>query len=304
VNHMGDGLGEESMGLDRVRLTQRSLKAAIEFAVYGVPAVLLSRFLLSLTGGALWVPEEWRRVILLLGFLGGLACFGWARATIALRFPPVAKPEAGQRRRKVRKIRTEARSAELQRKVFSQKQALKWLVPTLIAVGLHASLRAAYVVEWTPADPTVEKIFSGIHDHQVVNAQTLERQRDLQAHWDSDAERIKGPAFLRRVNGEYRGSILFPVGFPWSEEGRKFIDNQMAFHSNESDLGPRLLAVEKSVAGLIDVITTAEGLAFGLTQFLFVLAHVLVQLTASVTFGFGFSWAEEITNFLGGLLPH
>jgi hypothetical protein len=248
----------DSGGAGRIFTWRGAKELALELVFYGGPAFLLSRYLMSLTGGALWVPPEWRRVILALGFAGGLALFHLARIHVVRVHPRPerqAAPAPGEARR-----RNEANA-------FTLRRAFGWFAATVAAVAGHSLLRASTVHAWSPSPELVRAL----------------------AEYD-----VAPPLYLEPGGPPHRGSLLFPLGFPSSAGGRALVDELRYARASDSAASMRAEAIDHRLLDLVDVIRDDEHAALGLTQVAFVVTHLVVLAFASISYGYSFSWAEEV----------
>lgn len=283
-----------------LRRVEKAHKAAFILAAYAIPAFLLSDFLQSLTGGALWVPGEWRGIILILGFMGGLATFNWARASLDKDFPPTPPKKEGQRESKQAQADRDARDQKIRRTISAQRRALLWFAVTVLAIGAHTVFRRTYVVQWEPKESWVKTVFSEELD-ALPEKGVAHADDGSKSEWDPTIERWSGPAFVSYENGVYRASLLFPIGFPRSERAKNLVSNLRAVHKDAAHLGDQALLVEKSAADTIDTIDKDESFWFAVTQFAMVFLHLLVFCLASYSYGFGFTWVEEVTHYFWGI---
>ncbi len=261
------------------------LRTVLGLVFFAVPAWVLSVYLMSLTQGALWVPLEWRRVILSIGFLGGLGCFSYARLRVRSRFPAKGlAPREGSSAAAMSEL--EAKERAVQRKRFAVRRSLFWVVPIVVLICVFATLQAVCVLEWRPSETAAQNVFCD---------QTKEGDNDC-----SFAEaRERGSAYMEYVGGEYVGSILVPLGFPWAEETRSLLAQTYAFYGSPAHSSKLQVAMDYNASDLIDVIQSAEKLPLGLTQSLFVVVHVLLLLSVSTSYGYSYSRMEDtIAHFL------
>jgi hypothetical protein len=258
-----------------------------ELGLYGLPAYLLSNFLLSLTGGALWLPEEWRRIILALGLAAGLPLFHLARIHVKRRFPKPTPASQSARPKNVRKAEQVQAARTLDARAFAQKATLRWLAFTLLAICLHTTVRMNTVYGWNPP-----------HD-VVIGAFTDRDPQNAGEAVEVAAERIKPPVYLDPDGPPWSGSFLFPIGFPWTKAGRDLVEEVRYEWADGEKVDVRAEALQHRAMDLIDVIRDDERTALSATMILFVVVHLLVLALASVAYGYGYSFIEE----LAGRLP-
>ena len=247
---------------------KRLAGAAIQLVVYGVPAILLAKYLTKLSGGTLWVPPEWHNTVLTLGFLGGLAVFQLARLDVARRWPPAREPNEGRARAARRqRLHDEEQRASVQ--FFALGRALGWLVLTVLAVCGHTILRMCTVYTWAPDVDQVERL--------------------------KEEVAIEPPMYLEGGAGPpYHGSFLLPLGFPTSTEGELLLEDVKTCGRGSR----HAYAIDHCLLDLVDVVRFDERLAYSLTLVALLVAHLAILALASASFGYSFSWAEEIAGLL------
>lgn len=329
---MGEAVDELFDEVGRVGVKTFALRSGIAILLYAIPAAALSLLLMRLTEGALWVPSEWRSVILLLGFLGGSACFALARNQVHNRFRAVAPVNAPGATPSVRQARLdESKDRHFARRRFALSRALIWLVPTLALIGAFALLKARYVQTWNPSLTTVYNTLRlNSPDNPMLAGleQRILRERDYvegaaprytlteagapaQGADRAVAANVSTPelapledgwefefhsSYLTYEDDKFEGSILLPVGFPNSA----VVDNQLeelyVAKGSPPDQSRLQIALEHSPLQLIETIDTAEHDPLGRTRFYFVLVHIGLLLAASTAYGYSYSRAEDVVS--------
>lgn len=242
----------------------------VELVVFGAPAFFLSGFLMELTGGALWVPAEWRRSILAVGLGAGLACFHLARISVQRRYPNPQGP------------------TKLDAEAYSQRRTLLWATAAVVMLCVHTWLRFECVRAWDPNEASVVSLFS---DQRFP----LEPDADI-GFEPVDVSGLRPPVYLE-PGPPYRGSFLFPFGFPNSDAGRRLVD-QVRYRQRAERADLRGAVLRDHATELIAIVRDDERRALARTVTAFVIVHFFVLCVASVAYGYGFSWAEETA---GGL---
>ncbi len=121
----------------RSALASFARRKALPAAVYFVGAWYASTYLLHLSGGALWLPIEWREVVKILGVFLGMCVFGLTRARIA------AAEEADA---------AHGHGAASHEKTHARRYAtaIALVVAAIVLLAAYVGLRARCVIEWTP----------------------------------------------------------------------------------------------------------------------------------------------------------
>lgn len=298
-----------------------ALRSAIAFVFYTIPAAALSLLLMRLTEGALWVPTEWRSIILMLGFLGGMACFTLARNQVRNRFRAPTGFASDAASATVRAVfERESKDRHFARKRFAMTRALVWLAPTTLFIGLFAFVKAECVLEWmperktvytllrsvTPQDPILPPLLASIEQQRGAGPRTVteaaastERmalKSTSLAAFDGDWQFEYRSAFLAFDEGAFRGSILVPLGFPRTETAKELMQAEYAAAGAPKGKTPVQFTLEESPVNLIDTVHEAERGPLGRTRFLFVAIHLALLLCASTAYGYSYSRAEDVAT--------
>ncbi len=112
-------------------------RKALPAAVYFIGAWYASTYLLHLSGGALWLPIEWREVVKVLGVLLGMCVFGFTRARRGAADARAADGEHSA---------ADHEAAHARR----YKSAIMLTLAALVLLCAYVGLRARCVIEWTP----------------------------------------------------------------------------------------------------------------------------------------------------------
>ena len=264
--------------------------------IYSIPAIFLSRFLMGLTQGALWVPPGWRATLTSVGFLGGFICFTLARSNATDKYPePTATFEEGSAAAALAEGESEERGRR--RRAFAYGRAIRWLFLTLLLVVGFAVLKAACVIPWYPSAAVADNVFGDTSLSLLageVHAGEKARTGCASQGVDWGVSHERDSAYVTYEKGIYAGSILIPLGFPWSETAEKLLKLTHEFYGKDPSRSELQVTIDKNPVRLIDTISSEESIPLGLTRALFVLVHVLFLLSASMSFGYAYSPVEEL----------
>jgi hypothetical protein len=243
----------------------------VSLGLYAIPAWFLSRFLMELSGGSLWLPPEWRHTLLIVGLAFGLCCFHLARLHSRGNGEKAAAlpRRAADRRQALQEQERQAAGAHRS----AQRHALAWYGATLLLLCGHTVLRFTCVHPWEPSPDLVHAVFGEAPEPATIAT----------------------PVYLEE-GAPYRGSFLFPLGFPSSPAGEALWHDLRYQYPAEP---VRDAALVHMTMRLIDVVRTDERLALAWTVILLMLAHLAVLAAASVAYGYSFSMLEEIATRLG-----
>ena len=259
---------------------------------YLVGVVLLTWTLPKLSGGAIWMPWEWRTLVMLLGIAAGLANFrkAWSfRKGLAADVKLLGKDsgESSTSASVQRAFETEREAAKRQVDKVAWGRARLWFAGVLALIGIQAVAMNRQVLTWNPSVSEA----SGMILEQV----------GLQGGAENFPERYHfGPAYLERQGegsqASMRGSIVFPIGFSEFDEGKQLTKVTRNLYPKERNKGTRRFLADHAAIKTIDMIESDYNTLLGATKFLFVLIHVLTMVAASRAYGLTFSSSEELVT--------
>lgn len=247
---------------ERKERLQRLVRQAL---LYTVPALFLQILLVRLGGGALWLPGEWRGVLLIVGVLAGQAAFGWAHRS-APRLPEHEAPRAA----------APAESEEDPRLEHGKRvSALRW-------TGLCVCFVLGYVYLRTQC---VENATIPARVAQSIHPGELPFYFDL--HEVEPLHEVQASTQPQPVAKPMTGTVLVPL----------FLTDEadLAVQSGRRAEGQNLFqhylgCAPESLIALVD----RNHAAFATTIALFALAFFGIVSTASIAYGRVFSVPEEL----------
>lgn len=256
--------------------------------LFTVPAFFLQIMLVKLGGGALWLPEQWRSVLLVVGVLVGQVCFGWAHER-----PPGSAPEhnlldgepvepARDRvaRRKAREREEQHARIEHQRRI----SAAKWLGVCVVLVLGYVLARTLCVESATiPADVSATLDIRELPYY--FDVQPVVAAED--AHAAGPAEPTQEGQRKAQAPTALTGTVLVPIflsdpGDLAALEGRREEGQNIYQHY--------LQEAPESLIALV----SRNHVPFAATIALFAVLYFGIVGTASIAYGRMFSAPEEI----------
>ncbi len=246
---------------------KRLQQLARQALLFTVPALFLQFLLVRLGGGALWLPGEWRGVLLIVGVLAGQVAFGWAH-----RSPP-RLPEHHAQRSGERAESEEDPLLEHEKRL----SALRW-------AGLCVCFLLGYVFLRTQC---VENATISSEVAQSINPGELPFYFDLHEVEPLHEVRASAQAPSAPIAKPLTGTVLVPL-FLTDEADRAV---QRGRRTEGQNLFQYYLCVApESLIALVD----RNHLAFATTIALFALAFFGIVSTASIAYGRVFSVPEEL----------
>lgn len=258
-------------------LVPRGGRFFMRLVAYGVPAILLSKFLLQFSGGALWLPPEWRNPVFAVGLGIGMAAFNLARLRI--------KKERAKALARAEHDELEKAQDQIERR--SHRLSIRYYVLSAVALAGFSWLRFETVL---PFEPSAD----WVHGQYTDNP---EPSLEFHRRYPVRAEQIAPPVYFDTTRPPYRGHILVPLGFPNTPGGLELVDQVRAQYAlnTEGDLESETLM--HAPGDFIDVIRDDESRWLHLTITAFLVCYLAVIYFASRAYGFTFSVIEEVSGF-------
>jgi hypothetical protein len=273
----GAGVPTETVARKKPRrppLQRLAIRLGVSIVAFGVPAYLVSGFLAELSGGALWLPEQWRMTIKIFGIAMGLACFNLARH----RSRPDESPDSNADDDELDSARLlELGEDQRAQDREAQRGALFWYAVSLVCLAGYLGLRSMTAYPWSPTLTDLEGEYG---DDNVETALELPN--------------LRAPVFLERQGDSFRGSILDPPRSWLSKETQA----KYAVQATNAGLeDPWAFWLRRAPFDVIDQLQR-DSLAVSCTVLLFLLIHLAILCSASAGYGYAFSILEEIGGSL------
>lgn len=277
---------------------ERRLRKYVRVAIaYTIPAFFLQLLLVKLGGAALWMPQEWRALLLVVGLPFGQACFSWARHDPRVAEVPEADGDGEQRSAdQLSAMRRAERRKVREREAVQQAQAMRrrksgviWFGACILFLVPHVFLRL-HCVEW------------GTIPKDVVASLDLHSLEELP--WYIDMKYVgsaptgvlnaadNSPAGVSIMDGPPRraltGSVLVPL---WLHDP----DNQLLVRERSATKHSNVIHdyLENAPTSLVALLSK-EHLSFAVTVTLFALVHFGILAAASIGYARTFSIPEEL----------
>ncbi|MEO0632020.1 MAG: hypothetical protein AAFY46_15045, partial [Planctomycetota bacterium] len=181
-----------------------------------VPIIALGQFMAELAGVALWMPPEWRLVTNAFSTAVGFSCFRLARiAKKRSEAVDVADgAESGEGVETRRRLR--ARRRKLRREHAQHSAGLGYWLLAAGFILAQLLLERSTVVGW---NPSAEEL------HHLVS------ENEYPGFLDQDLIQLDPPFYVELADAdedgrgvEPRGSVIFPLFFPWTEQGVRHME--------------------------------------------------------------------------------